>query len=250
MNEILTLTRKDLQLLLLDKTSLIVTFALPLVLIALIGSVFSSSFPPSIGITSYDYAFSKVMFWGLIGGVASSVASMAIEKNSGTIIRLQVSPINKFQALLGKSLACTVMLILSSVISWLFASILFDIKTSSILFFILVLLSNAIFFTGFMAFLSNFVKTERAAGALSWSVLQILACFSGIMFPTTIMPPWMVTMTNFNPVTWAVKAMEIALWKEITVDTMLLPIGVPALAGFIFFGLSVYLFRWTQSTAH
>jgi len=249
MNEILTLTRKDLQLLALDKTSLIVTFALPLVLIALIGSVFAASFPPSIGITSYDYAFSKVMFWGLIGGLASSVASIAIEKNSGTMIRLQVSPVSKLQVLIGKSLACIIMLLLSSVISWLFAYLLFDIKTNSILFFVLILLSNAIFFTGFMAFLSSFVKTERAAGALSWSLLQVLACFSGIMFPTAIMPPWMVTMTKFNPLTWAVQAMEIALWKEITIDTMLLPLGVPVLAGIVFFSLSVYFFRWAQNTS-
>ena len=246
MREILTLTRKDLQLLILDKTSLIVTFALPLILIALIGSVFASTFPPSLGITSYDYAFSKVMFWGLIGGVASSVGSIAIEKNSGTILRLQVSPIRKFQFLLGKSIACVVLLILSSVISWLFGSVLFGIKTNSILFLSLILVSNAIFFIGLMTFLSNFVKTERAAGALSWSVLQLLACFSGIMFPITVMPPWMVTMTNFNPVTWAVKAMEIALWKEITFDNMLLPMGVPILAGIFLFSVSVYLFRWTD----
>ncbi len=246
MKEIITLTRKDLQLLMLDKTSLIVTFALPIVLIALIGSVFSSTFSPSLGITSYDYAFSKVMFWGLIGGVASSVASIAIEKNSGTIIRLQVSPISKFDVLLGKSLACAVFLIASSIISWVFASVLFDIKTKSILFLILILISNTVFFTGLMTFLSSFVKTERAAGALSWSVLQLLACFSGIMFPITIMPAWMVTMTKLNPVMWPVQAMEIALWKEITFDTILLPMGVPILAGIIFFSISVYLFQWTS----
>ncbi len=246
MNEIITLTRKDLQLLMLDKTTLILTFALPIVLIVLIGSVFSSSFAPSLGITSYDYAFSKVMFWGLIGGLASSVGSIAIEKNSGTMIRLQVSPISKFQVLLGKSLACITVLILSSVISWLFATVLFGIKTNSLLFLALVLLSNAVFFVGLMAFLSSFVKTERAAGALSWSLSQLLAWFSGIMFPVAIMPSWMVAMTNFNPLTWAVNGMEIALWKEITFDTMLLPLAVPVFAGIILFSLSVYIFRWTS----
>ncbi len=246
MKEIITLTRKDLQLLMLDKTSLIVTFALPLILITLIGTVFASTFSPSLGITSYDYAFSKVMFWGLIGGVASSVGSIAIEKNSGTIIRLQVSPIRKFQFLLGKSLACAAMLILSSIISWLFASLVFGIQTHSIVFLFLILLSNAFFFVGLMTLLSNFVKTERAAGALSWTVLQLLAWFSGIMFPVTVMPPWMVTMTNFNPLTWAVKAMETALWKEITFDSMFLPMVVPVLAGVLLFGISVLLFRWTD----
>lgn len=246
MKETLTLTRKDLQLLLLDKTSLIVTFALPLVLIALIGTVFSTSFPASTGISSYDYAFSKVMFWGLIGGTASSVASIAIEKNSGTIVRLQLSPINKLQLLLGKGLACIVMLIVSSLVSWLFAKLLFGIKANSHLLLLVTFFTNAFCFTGIMTFLANFVKTEKAAGALSWSTLQVLACFSGIMFPLTMMPSWMISITNINPVTWAVKAMEVALWREITFDEILLPIGIPLVTGIMFFSLSVYFFRWSS----
>jgi len=244
MKEILTLTRKDIQLLLLDKTSLIVTFALPLVLVALIGAVFSSTFPPEYGITSYDYAFSKVMFWGLIGGTASSMASIAVEKNSGTIVRLQLSPIGKFKMLTGKSLASMVMMLFSSVLSWSFGTFLFGIKTNSYLLLLVVVIANIVLFTGIMTFLAHFVKTERAAGALGWSVLQVLACFSGIMFPLAIMPPWMKTMTDFNPVTWSVKAMETALWKEFTFSEIIPPISVPLAGGIILFGISLYLFRW------
>ena len=245
MNEIFTLARKDLQLLLLDKTSLVVTFALPVVLVALIGSVFTSSFPAGGAISSYDYMFSKVMFWGLIGGVASSVGSMAIEKSSGTIIRLQLSPVSKLQVLLGKSLACVAILLLSSAFTWLFSTVLFGVKTNSYLFLALITVSNAVFFAGLMTFLANFVKTERAAGALSWSSLQVLACFSGIMFPIAVMPPWMKSLTNFNPVTWAVKAMELALWTETSLQEMLLPVGIPLLTGIVFFSLSTFIFRWT-----
>jgi|GEM_PF-2622412 len=245
MKQIITLTQKDLQLLLLDKTSLIVTFALPVVLIALIGSVFSSTFP-DVGISSYDYAFSKVMFWGLIGGAASSVASLALEKNTGTIIRLQLSPINKVQVLLGKGFACIIVLLITSLVSWLFATLLFDLITKSYLFVTLVFLTNAIFFAGLMTFLGNFVRTERAAGGLSWSVLQVLACFSGIMFPVSIMPSWMASMTKANPLTWSVNAMEIALWKDITFNEMFLPMAIPVIAGVVLFGMSLWLFRWSD----
>jgi ABC-2 type transport system permease protein len=245
MQEILTITRKDIHLLILDKTSLILTFALPIILIGLIGNVMSTSFP-NVGISSYDYAFSKFMFWGLFGGAASSVASMAVEKNSGTIIRLQVAPIGRVHVLLAKSLACIVFLLFSSVISYLFAKLLFGIKTGSFLTLAVVLISNAIFLAGLTTFLSNFVKTERAAGGLSWGVLQVLACFSGIMFPVSVMPSWMQATSNFNPVTWSVKAMEIALWKEVTFQEILLPIGVPIVAGIILFSISVYIFRWTS----
>lgn len=244
MKEILTITRKDIQLLLIDKASVILTFGLPVVLIGLIGNVMSSTFP-NVGISSYDYAFSKFMFWGLFGGAASAVASLAVEKNSGTIIRLQLAPLSKFHVLLGKSIACIIMLMLSSIISYLFAKLLFDIKTSSYLALLFVLISNAIFLAGFMTFLANFVKTERAAGGLSWGVLQVLACFSGIMFPVSIMPTWMVSITNFNPVTWSVKAMEIALWKEATFSEMLLPIIIPVLSGAVLFCVSAYFFKWS-----
>ncbi len=196
MNEIITLTRKDLQLLLRDKTSLILTFAMPLTLIALIGSAFTSAFPASMKITSYDYAFSKVMFYGIMGGAASSVASFAIEKHSGTLVRLQLAPISKLQILMGKNLACLALVLFSSVASWLFATLLFGIYTHSYFFLAVILFSNGIFFCGLMTFLSNFVSTERAAGGLSWAVLQVLACFSGIMFPIAVMPAWMVAMSK------------------------------------------------------
>jgi ABC-2 type transport system permease protein len=249
MKEIITLTRKDIQLLLLDKTSLVVTFALPLVLVALIGSVFGNSFPSSVGITSYDYAFSKVMFWGLIGGVASSVGSLAIEKNSGTMIRLQLAPIQKVHVLGGKTLACMAIIVVSSTVTWLVATFLFGIKTSSYVNLILVFFSNAMFFSGLMTFLGNFVNTERAAGALSWSVLQVLACLSGIMFPITIMPSWMVMISEVNPMTWAVKALEVALWKEGTAQELFLPVFVPLIAGLFFFSFSVLIFRWSVHRA-
>jgi len=249
MKEIITLTRKDLQLLFLDKTSVIVTFALPVVLVALIGSVFAGSFPSSSGITSYDYAFSKVMFWGVLGGLASSVASLAIEKNSGTIIRIQLAPVHKFQVLAGKALACISVILISSFLTWTFASVLFGIKTASPLNMILICFSNAVLFAGLMTFLANFVNTERAAGALSWSVAQLLACFSGIMFPVMIMPPWMKSATNFNPVTWAVKAMEIVLWTGGTFGELVLPVSITLGSGLFFFALSVYLFRWTTQNA-
>ncbi|MBL0739987.1 ABC transporter permease [Chryseolinea lacunae] len=249
MKEIITLTRKDLQLLFLDKTSLIVTFALPVMLVALIGTVFSRSFPSSTGITSYDYAFSKVMFWGLIGGVASSVASLAIEKNSGTIIRIQLAPVHKVHVLAGKALACVCVILISSLVTWVFASVLFGIKTASHVNLLLICFSNAVFFAGLMTFLANFVHTERAAGALSWSVLQLLACFSGIMFPITLMPPWMSNASNFNPVTWAVKAMETVLWRGGTFSELWLPVAITVGGGVFFFALSAYLFRWTTQNA-
>lgn len=241
--KILTLTQKDMLLLLHDKTSIVLTFLLPVVLVALIGSAFAKSFPPSLGITSFDYAFSKVMFWGIMGGVASSVASLANEKTSGTMVRLHLAPVRKLDILAGKALSCMAMVLLSSVVTWLFATLVFNIKTSAPLSLVTVCLINAFFFGGLMTFLSNFVRTERAASALSWAVLQVLACFSGIMFPLNVMPPWMVNVANVNPVTWAVKAMEIALWKGGEFSELSVPLTVVSAAGIFLFCAAVFIFR-------
>lgn len=244
MNQIITLTRKDITLLLLDKTSVMVAFALPLVLVALVGSAFGSAFPPSIGITSYDYAFSKVMFWGLIGTVASSVASVAVEKSSGTVVRLQLAPIREYHLLIGKALACSSLVLVSAFATWIFATTLFSIMTSNILSLVAMVIATSVMLAGMMTFLSNFARTERAAGALSWGVMQVLACFSGIMFPTTIMPGWMVTVTKFNPLTWAVQGMEVALWKGGALNDMMLPLVVTTGSGVVLFFIGLMLFRW------
>jgi ABC-2 type transport system permease protein len=246
MKQIIILTKKDLALLFKDKTSLVVTFALPIVLVAIVGSAFANAFPPSIGITSHDYAFSKVMFWGLMGGVASSVTSIAIEKSSGTIVRLQLAPINKLHMLLGKALACMVVILASSFLTWTISAGVFGIKTTAPFSLLIVCVASAVFFAGLSTFLSNFVKTERAAGALSWGILQVMACFSGIMFPTTVMPGWMLNITKFNPLTWAVRAMESALWKGGAFMDLYMPITIIVGAGIVLFLASLYRFRWTS----
>lgn len=243
MNILIGLTRKDVALLLHDKTSMVLTFLLPLVLVALIGSAFGNSFPPSLGITSYDYAFSKVLFWGLMGGVASSVGSLTNERTSGTMVRLQLAPIRKIEILAGKALSCILMILCSTIICWIFATLLFGIKTSEPFALAIVCLINALFFGGLMTFLSQFVHTERAAGALSWTVLQILACFSGIMFPVNVMPSWMANITTFNPVTWAVKSMEIALWQNEAFGELLVPLAIVFASGVLLFITGAYLFQ-------
>lgn len=243
MNILLSLTRKDVRLLFHDKTSMVLTFLLPIVLVALIGSAFSNAFPPSLGISSFDYAFSKVMFWGLMGGVASSVGSLTNEKTSGTMLRLQLAPVRRINILAGKALSCIFMVLVSTFICWLFATLVFGIKTNDPLALVIVCVVNAIFFGGLMTFLSNFVHTERAAGALSWAVLQVLACFSGIMFPVNVMPPWMAKVTTFNPVTWAVKSMEIALWKSSAFSELMVPVSIVLGSGLLLFIAGAYLFQ-------
>jgi ABC-type multidrug transport system permease subunit len=69
------------------------------------------------------------------------------------------------------------------------------------------------------------------------------------MFPITIMPSWMVMISEVNPMTWAVKALEVALWKEGTAQELFLPVFVPLIAGLFFFSFSVLIFRWSVHRA-
>jgi hypothetical protein len=57
------------------------------------------------------------------------------------------------------------------------------------------------------------------------------------------MPPWMVNVANVNPVTWAVKAMEIALWKGGEFSELSVPLTVVSAAGIFLFCAAVFIFR-------
>ena len=59
------------------------------------------------------------------------------------------------------------MLLFSSVISYLFAKLLFGIKTGSYVWLAVVLISNGVFLGGLMTFFANFVKTVNENRHLS-----------------------------------------------------------------------------------
>lgn len=59
-----------------------------------------------------------------------------------------------------------------------------------------------------------------------WAIMLVMAMTGGSMVPLMFMPSWMLTLSNFSVVKWAIYAFEGAIWRQFTLTQMMLPVGI------------------------
>jgi ABC-2 type transport system permease protein len=201
-----------------------------------------------IGPTSaYAITFPQGIIWGFIGVTAAFGISIVTERVRGTLLRLQVASITRWQILAGKALACFIAATSVSAGLLALAYFAFGVHPGSWPLLALAVISSALSFVGLMMLLSVLGKTEEATSGIGWAVLLIFSMVGGGMIPYFFMPSWMSKVSHFSPVKWSVMAMEGAIWRHYSLAEMLLPCGILVGTGIIFFAIGVRAFTWASA---
>ncbi len=193
---------------------------------------------------SYDISFPQGIIWGVLGCCASFGISLVNERTTGTLSRLLVAPITRTHILAGKALACFTSTLVLGVVLFVVGRIAFSVIPQSPIHLAISLLAISIAFVGIMMFISILGKTERAVSGMGWAVLLGMAMLGGGMVPRFLMPHWMQSLSAISPVSWAIKAMEGAVWRGFSTSEMLLPWCVLVGVGLFFFAIGVRGFSW------
>ncbi len=182
--------------------------------------------------SSFQISFAQAVVWGLVGCVAAFVASLAAERQQGTLGRLLGSPLAGWQVLAGKALACftscvlvqVILLVVVMAIARLIEHKAFIVGNWPMLFVTILIASAA--FTGIMMAFATISRTEAAGAGLARAVLLVLAMIGGGSVPLFMLPRWMQTASGISPFRWAVLALEGSVWRGMTMQEMMLPLGV------------------------
>ncbi|MGD8452301.1 MAG: ABC transporter permease [Phycisphaerae bacterium] len=196
--------------------------------------------------SSYAWSFPQGIIWGVMGCAAAFGISLVIERTSGTLVRLRMAPITRWQILAGKATACLLTTLGMMITLLLLAAFVFGVYPHSVWLLALAIVSVALSFVGIMMLLSVLGKTEQSAGGIGWAVLLIMAMIGGGMVPRIFMPPWMQTLSHISPVKWGIHAMEGALWRGFSPAEMLFPCAILIAVGVGCFAIGVRAFRWTS----
>jgi ABC-2 type transport system permease protein len=203
--------------------------------------------PPYKGPRSgYEVTFPQGILWGIIGCIMTFGISFVTERTHGTLMRLQVSPITRFQLVAGKALACVLAILIIETCLLLMARFGFKVIPQSYTLFVLAGIATMIAFVGMMMLLASLGKTEQAAAGTGWAVMLPLAMLGGGMIPLFIMPGWMVTASYVSPIRWSIVAFEGAIWRGFSLSEMLLPCGILTLTGLVCFTIGVRFIRLTD----
>ncbi|MDZ4731569.1 MAG: ABC transporter permease [Xanthomonadales bacterium] len=184
---------------------------------------------------AYSITMPQGMFWAIMGVVMGFGVALVQEKAQGTMTRLVVAPISRLQILGGKALGCFLALVLVLGVFFVLARVVFGVPIDYPQKVLFAVLSVATLFVGIMMFLAAIGKTERGMASVGWAVMMVFAMFGGGMIPLFAMPAWMISISNFSPVKWAILMFEGATWREFSYAEMLIPCSLMLVLGVVLF---------------
>jgi ABC-2 type transport system permease protein len=161
-------------------------------------------------------------------GLFLSGMNIVREKEIGTIEQLNVTPIRKYQFIIGKLVPFWIIGMIDLLIGLALARYGFHIPFLGSLWLILavaglyLILVQAI---GLM--ISTITGTQQQAMFISWFIMVVFILMGGLFTPIESMPGWAQDMTLANPVAWFIKIMRMVLlkgagWQEIQWMVLLL----------------------------
>jgi len=184
-----------------------------------IGKLFGSGLAPQLapfGTDYFAYVFTAMAFFGYIGtGAGSYAGRLRLEQTQGTL-----------EATLSTPLGIPALLLSMSAWNFLFATFELLIYALAGLFIFkldlaaanwpaaaLVFLLSAGCFAALGILSSCFVVLFKRGNPLAWVLNNFEGLLGGVYFPVAVLPCWLLAVSKLLPVTYAVRAFQLAVHK-------------------------------------
>lgn len=181
-----------------------------------IGVVPINWFNPLARYTYYMVPGILVLLLTMVGGFLSAL-NIVKEKEIGTIEQINVTPIQKWQFILGKLIPFWVMGLIAFTIGLLIARFVYGIVPEGSL--AVLYLFAAVYLVavlGFGLLISTYSQTQVQAMFLAFFFIMIFMLMSGLFSPLNSMPGWSRAIANLTPVTHFIKVVRMVVLKGST----------------------------------
>ncbi|MEY8760271.1 ABC transporter permease [Chryseobacterium tongliaoense] len=154
-----------------------------------------------------------VLLLTLIGGFITAL-NIVKEKEIGTIEQINVTPIKKWQFILGKLIPFWIVGMTVFTIGLIVMYVIYGIfPEGSLLTLYLFAAVYLIALLGLGLLISTFVDTQLQAMFIAFFFMMIFMLMSGFFTNTESMPNWARQMSNFTPVTHFIKVVRLIVLK-------------------------------------
>ncbi len=148
-------------------------------------------------------------------GVYLCALNIVVEKERGTIEQINVTPVKKYQFILGKLIPFWLIgnfvfsLGLFVIARWIYGIV----PAGSVLVLYSFLAIYLIAILGIGLTISAFSSTQQQAMSVAFFFVMIFMLMSGLFTPVESMPEWAIWITRFNPVTYFIEVMRMVVMK-------------------------------------
>ena len=166
-------------------------------------------------------------------------------KRRGIIKRLSITPLTKFDWIIGNVLSQTLLSLILTAIMIFVGWIVFRVQAIPDALTIILIFLGSVMFSGLGMVLGGLVKDVEAASALGNAIAFPMMFLSGTYFPMEFMPSYLQSFARFLPLTYFSEGLRYALIYKYTEGVLTNMAVVSALAvAFIILGSVVT--RWKE----
>ncbi|MBN2646015.1 MAG: ABC transporter permease [Desulfuromonadaceae bacterium] len=184
----------------------------------------------------------------MIQVTSTLLTSIAIvrEKEIGTIEQVLVTPIGRFEFILGKTLPFFITGYLVASLMFVLARLVFGITIrGSLPLLALVVGLNILAYLGLALLISTVSQTQQQALLTAFFIMMPCTLLSGFLFPVANMPLPVQYLTYLNPMRWGFEAITAVVIKGAGLVELQRQIGWELVHAIGFVGVAVVKFRKT-----
>lgn len=169
------------------------------------------------------------------------------EKEIGTLEQINVTPIRKYQFIVGKLFPFWFLGLVVLTLGLTIAKLIFDVPILGSIGLIYLFTSvYLLVILGIGLFISNYTETQQQAMFIAWFFLVIFILMSGLFTPIESMPNWAQQITLFNPIRYFVEIIRMVMLKGATFSDITKPFLIISLYAFSINGLAVWSYKKTN----
>jgi len=238
----------------LIRTPILLFFALfqPIIFLVLFTQLFGSfgsllsQKAGYVGISYLSFATAGIVLQNGFSSALQSGTSVVDDLTSGFLEKVLVTPVNRAAILLGRLLSDAFRVVVQSAIILALAYLLgADMATGAVgvLLIFLIVAFFGLAWSGISLAIGLKTKSSETVFGLGGIVTFPLLFMSTALVPTSLMPSWMQTVSNLNPITYAVNAVRALTITGFDWGSVLEAFGVIGLIAVVTLGATLYLFR-------
>jgi ABC-2 type transport system permease protein len=246
---VLAIAHRDLVKLLRDRLRILADFALPLMLVLILGPTLQAGFGQPGGLDITGFVFTGVLAQSVWQSASLGIISLIADREEDFSQEIFVSPISRYSIVAGKIVGES-LVALPQALAVLALAFLLGIPLSPLTVLVLlpVVLAMAVYGGAFGVLVLSNISSQRTANQIFPFVMLPQFFLAGVFNPIHDLPPVLAVLSALSPMRWAVEAVRHVYYlaQPAVVDPQLsgLPVVVAVIAvSFVaFIGIGTALF--------
>jgi ABC-2 type transport system permease protein len=193
-----------------------------------------------------EFATAGILLQNAFGSALQSGTSIVLDIDSGYLQKMLVTPVRREAILLGRLTSDAFRVVVQSAIILGLAYAFGAFVTTGVIGILLIFFTIAFFglaWSGISLAIGMKTRSSETVFAIGGFLTFPLLFLSPALFPIDFLPPWVGTVSMFNPISYAVNAIRVLMTTGYDWGTILPSWGVIALVALVTMSLTLYQFR-------